>query len=30
VEQVRAARARIERNGGTPATAAQVRERLNA
>jgi uncharacterized protein (DUF849 family) len=29
VEQVRAARARIERNGGTPATAAQVRERLN-
>ena len=30
VEQVRAARARIERNGGTTATAAQVRERLNA
>ena len=30
VEQVRAARARIERNGGTAATAAQVRERLNA
>ena len=30
VEQVRVARARIERNGGTPATAAQVRERLNA
>ena len=30
VEQVRAARARIERNGGTMATAAQVRERLNA
>ena len=30
VEQVRAARARIERHGGTPATAAQVRERLNA
>ena len=30
LEQVRAARARIERNGGTPATAAQVRERLNA
>lgn len=29
VEQVRAARARIERNGGTMATAAQVRERLN-
>ena len=30
VEQVRAARARIERNGGTTATAAHVRERLNA
>jgi 3-keto-5-aminohexanoate cleavage enzyme len=30
VEQVRAARARIERNGGTAATAAQVRARLNA
>ena len=30
VEQVRAARARIERNGGTTATAAQVRERLSA
>ena len=30
VDQVRAARARIERNGGTPATAAQVRQRLNA
>lgn len=29
VEQVRAARARIERNGGTMASAAQVRERLN-
>jgi 3-keto-5-aminohexanoate cleavage enzyme len=30
VEQVRAARVRIERNGGTAATAAQVRARLNA
>ena len=30
VEQVRSARARIERNGGTTATAAQVRERLSA
>lgn len=30
VEQVRAARLRIERNGGTLATAAQVRERLSA
>ena len=30
VEQVRAARARIECNGGTTATAAQVRERLSA
>ena len=30
VEQVRAARARIERNGGTTATAAQVRECLSA
>ena len=30
LDQVRAARARIERNGGTPATAAQVRQRLNA
>jgi uncharacterized protein (DUF849 family) len=30
VNQVRAARARIERNGGQLATAAQVRERLQA